>query len=170
MITVKPTGNVIRGHVLDAAVGPLVERLREYDPQLYVSWNPKKLRGWGLWEVRRRPNTKTIKETVVTGGNTYHVLDYVENGFENHILDVPFLNYLILERLKQMDTWAISTHGKDFTKEMESREEAHTEKMKQAALNERRYELKQQKSAIRDLMNYTLSGGDPSLIANHWGK
>lgn len=167
-IWINPTGQVIRGHVLDCSVDPLVERLRDYDPQLYVKWNSKKLRGWGLWEVRRRPNLKVVKETVVAGGNTYNVIDYVENNFENHIMDVPFLNYQILERLKQMDTWAVSTHGKDFVSTMESREESYKEKVKEKALSERRYEIKQHMSQVRDLMDYTLSGGDPSRIANHW--
>lgn len=167
-IWVSPTGNTIRGHVLDCSVGPLVERLRDYDPQLYVRWDDKKLRGWGCWSVRRRPNTKTVKESVVYGGNTYHIVDYVENNFENHVLDVPFLNYQILEKLKQMDTWRHSNYGQNFMGAMDSKAEDHAEKAKQAALQERRYELRQQKTMVRDLMDYTLSGGDPSRIANHW--
>jgi hypothetical protein len=167
-IWVSPTGNTIRGHVLDCSVGPLVERLRDHDPQLYISWNPKKLRGWGCYEIRRRPNLKTVKEVLPYGGNTYVVVDYVENNFENHVLDVAFLNYKALEKIKQMDTWQHSRYGKNFMASMDSIAESHAEKAKEAALNERRYELKQHKTMVRDLMDYTLSGGDPSQIANHW--
>lgn len=167
-VFMKPTGNIIRGHVLDCAVGPLVERLRDLDPQLYVTWNPKKLRGWGVWEIRRRPDFKVAKEVIPYGGNTYVVADYVENNFENHILDVPFLNYNVITRLKEMDTWNISRDTDKFAAEMDYRDKKAKEKIAADAKAERRYELKQQKTMIRDLMDYTLSGGDPSLIANHW--
>jgi hypothetical protein len=164
----KPTGNLIRGHVLDSAVGPLVERLKDLDPRLYIRWNPKKLRGWGLYEVRYRPEFKTMKDYVVYGGNTYVVVDYVENNFANHILDTPYLNYDILTRLKKMDMWANSDRGRNFLDQTESKAASLAEATKEKALTERKYELKQQSSMIRDLMDYTLSGGDPSLIANHW--
>ena len=163
-----PTGKVSQGHVLDCAMGPLKEKLRDLDEQLYIKWNPKKLKGWGLWEVRRRPNYKMVKETVEFGGNTYHQIDYIENNFEHHILDVPFLNYDIITKLKQIDTWANSDKGRNFNDQMDSKAASFEEAGKAKALAERQYELKQQKSMVRDLMDYTLGGGDPSLIAHHW--
>lgn len=170
IIFMGPSGSIVRGHVLDCAEAPLERKLKEYDSQLYIKWNPKKLKGWGVWEIRRRPNFKVVKETVVAGGNTFHVLDYVENNFDNHVLDVAYLNYKAVEKIKQMDTWQHSMHGKNFMSDMDAKSEAHAEKAKEAALKERRYELKQQNSMIRDLMDYTLSGGDPSQIANYWSK
>lgn len=169
-VFMKPTGNLIRGHVLDCSVGPLVERMRDLDAQLYIKWNPKKLRGWGLWEVRRRPNFKTARDVLVHAGDTYVNVEYVENNFEHHILDIPFLNYELVTRLKQMDTWAGSHKGRNFLDQMESKAQSIEENTKNKALSERRYELKQQKTMIRDLMDYTLAGGDPSLIANHWNQ
>ena len=167
-IFMSPTGNIIRGHVLDCSVGPLVERLRDLDSQLYVVWNPKKLRGWGLWEIRRHPNMKTVKEVLPYGGNTYVVVDYIENDFENHILDVPYLNYNVISRLKEMDTWTVSRDGETFNREMDYRASRRKATEEASALGERRYALKQNKTLIRDLMDYTLSGGDPSQIAHHW--
>lgn len=163
-----PTGSIVRGHVLDCAVAPLERKLRELDSQLYLRWNPKKLKRWGCWEIRRLPNQKTLKDVVVHGGNTLVVVDYVENNFENHILDVAYLNYDVITRLKKMDTWAGSERGRNFLDQMDSVAASVEEKTKEAALKERRYELKQQKTMVRDLMDYTLSGGDPSLIANYW--
>lgn len=170
MVFIKPTGKIIRGHVLDCAVGPLVERLRDYDPQLYVRWNPKKLRGWGLWEVRRRPNLKSVKDAVKYKGVVYQLIDYVENDFESHVIDVPFLNYDIILKLKDMDTWTISTDAEKFSNEMDYRDKQSKEKIEADANSERRYAIKQHKSMVRDLMDYTLSGGDPSRIANYWPK
>lgn len=170
MILVGPTGCTIRGTVLDSAVAPLEQKLREYDRQLYFRWNPKKLKGWGCWEVRRKPNEKTVKEVLSYGGNTYVVVDYIENNFDNHIMDVAYLNYDILTKLKRMDTWAVSDHGKDFATEMDRRERDYKEKTEEQAKAERRYNIAQHKSMVRDLMDYTLSGGDPSKIANYWPK
>jgi hypothetical protein len=165
-----PTGNIVQGHILDSARAPLERKMKEIDPLLYFKWNPKKLKRWGLWEIRRRPEEKCVKDIAKVGETHYLLIDSVENNFENHIMDVPFLNYEIIEKLKKMDTWQHSYRGQNFLSDMDSRAESHKERTEEKIKSERKYELKQQKTAIRDLMNYTLSGGDPSQIANHWGK
>jgi hypothetical protein len=163
-----PTGAVVQGHVLDSARAPLERKMREIEPRLYLKWNPKKLKKWGLWEVRMRPEEKCVKDIAKVGDTHYLLVDYVEDNFANHIMDVPFLNYDIIEKLKKMDTWQHSYRGQNYLADMDSREASYKEKTEAKVKEERKYELKQQKTAIRDLMNYTLSGGDPSRIANHW--
>lgn len=167
-IVLGPSGNIIRGHVLDCSKVPLERKLRELDSQLYVAWNPRKLKGYGVWEIRRRPEYKTVKDFAVYKGDCYTLVDYVENDIENHILDVPFLNYGVITKLQSMDTWSVSRNSEVFGREMESRAASAQQKIDERAKSERRYELKQQRSMIRDLMDYTLSGGDPADIAKYW--
>jgi hypothetical protein len=69
-----------------------------------------------------------------------------------------------------MDTWSVSRNTDVFAAEMESRALTAQQKIDEKAKSERRYELKQQRSMIRDLMEYTLSGGDPADIAKYWPK
>jgi len=172
-VWLSPTGNTIKGHVLDCAVGPLVERLRDYDPQLYVTWNPRKLRGWGLWEVRRRPDTKSIVETTQCDGFGIHRMEYKELNMINHVLDVPFLNYLILEKLKKMDMWnqkETGYKGKDLVKTLDYNEAKHDEKIDEESSRELEYNLKQYKSEIGWFKDYVASGQNPYRIADYWGK
>jgi hypothetical protein len=169
-ISLGPTGRIITGHVLDSSKVPLERKLRELDSQLYIKWNPRKLKGYGVWEIRRRPDLKTVKDFALYNGDCYTLVDYVENDFENHILDVPFLNYGVLNRLREMDTWSVSRDGEKFGNEMEYRAKKAEENIKEAAQSEKRYALKQHRGMIRDLMDYTLSGGDPSDIAKFWPK
>ncbi len=168
LVWMGPTGSIVQGHVLDCGRVPLERKMREIEPRLYLKWNPKKLKKWGLWEVRMRPEEKCVKDFAKVGDTAYLVIDYVEDNFTNHIMDVPFLNYDLVEKLKQMDTWQHSYRGQNYLAQMDSNETTYKEKTEAKVKAERKYELKQQKSAIRDLMNYTLSGGDPSQIANHW--
>jgi hypothetical protein len=169
-VWLKPTGGVIKGHVLDCAIGPLSEKLRDYDAQLYVKWNPKKLKGWGCWEIRRRPEEMKVSEVEVFGGNTFVKLAYVENNLVNHVLDVPFLNYKILEKLKDMDQWKDDSRGADFNKRADYLEAKYDEKVEQHAEDEKNYMIKQHKSQIRDFKEYVLSGGNPYRLADYWGK
>lgn len=174
-VWVSPTGNIIRGHVLDTAVGPLVERLRDYDPLLYVRWNSKKLRGWGCWEVRRKPELKSVKDAdiIVYQKHTIVCPKYHELDLINHVMDVPFLNYSIFEKLKKMDMWNqkdMGDRGQNFGKEAEYLQGKYEEKIEDQALREKEYNIKQHKSLIREFKEYVLSGHDPYEIARVWDK
>lgn len=169
-ILMGPCGKLIQGHVLDCAKAPLEAKMREHDAQLYVKWNPKKLRGHGLWEVRRRPEHKLAKHIAKYKGNTYILLDYVENDFTCHIMDTPFLNYKLIEKLKQIDTWNDSFKAKDFGKELEYKEAKIQDKIMSKAEDDKNYTIKQNKSEIRGMMEYVLAGGDPTRIADVWDK
>ena len=171
-IWVAPVGKLIKGHVLDCAKKPLEESLQKYDAQLYVKWNPRKLRGEGCWELRRRPEEKQVKEVVTFKGQSYQVLDYIEYDVVHHVKDFAFLNYKMLDWVRDPlnDTWAQSYKAKDFTKDYEYREAKHHETVDEKSSEERKYNIKQNKSEIRGLMRYLNDGGDPSLIIDAWNK
>lgn len=169
-VWLSPTGKAISGHVLDCAKAPLEKKIKElFDDYLYLKWNPKKLNGWGCWELRRRPEKKKVLETLAFKGNTYTILGYKENNFENHILDVPFLNYSIINKLKSMDTWEqYGERGKHFGKELEYHEEKSKQLLEEKTRKEREYNAKQLKHELKDFREYVLSGHNPYLIADHW--
>lgn len=166
------TGKIVKGHVLDVSRPSLERALRDYDAQLYLKWNPHKLQGMGLWEVRRKPETKTVGENdvVVYKGNTYVCPKYTELDIVNHVLDVPVLGYHILNRIKDMDTWSQSYRGKDFVSEMEYQEAKYAEREEDRAFDTLNYAIKQEKTAIRGFKDYLLGGGSPHRLAEYWNK
>lgn len=169
-IVTNPTGNTIRGHVLDVSVDPLEQALRDYDPQLYVKWNPKKLKGWGCWEVRRKPESMVVTSSDVHDLGDYSISTprYKELDVVNHVMDVPYLNYLILKKIHRMDIWALSHRGKNFVKDAEYAEAKYDEKLDEKSAKELEYNLKQMKHEIRYFREYVLSGGNPYRLADHW--
>lgn len=167
---VGTTGNLITGHVLDCNKTNIEQQLKRYDEQLYIKWNSRKLKGWGCWELRRRPEKKTVKEVVIFGGNTIVNLDYIENGFVSHLLDLPFLNYSLIEKVRKMDTWMKSYYGKNWVNTYESKLDENEVKTKQKATDEMRYNFKQMKTQIKDFREYILSGNDPYRLLDNWDK
>lgn len=164
------TGNTITGSIFDVALSPLLRQLRDYDPQLYVKWNAKKRGGIGCWEVRRKPDYKTVKETFRFQGNTFHVFEYNENNFENHVMDVSNLDYRILPKIKRMDVWAKSYRGKNFVDDIEAAEKEFEEKEALKADDVRQYMIRDNRRQMNEFKEYVLSGGDPNRLADYWGK
>ncbi len=191
-VTTAPTGKLITGHVLDCSRAGVEAALKAYDPQLYVKWEPTKLRGWGCWELRWRPENKTARWSVhpeylpnmrikpAVQGDVYEFEGYTivqpkyhENNFNNHVMDIPFLNYSLLEKVKQMDVWAKEELGykaKGLTKELDYREAKHLEKIEDQAIKDLDYNLRQHKSEIRWFKEYVNSGRNPYELASHWGQ
>lgn len=174
-IKTAPTGNLITGHVLDANPKGLEQALKLYDSQLYLKWNSKKLRGWGCWEVRYKPELKSVRleDTIVWQGNTISVPKYHELDLINHVMDVPFVNYSVLEKIKKMDMWTkdeLGHKGKNLTNVLHYNEAKHLEKVEDKALKELDYNLKQHKSEIRWFKDYVNAGQNPYRIADHWGQ
>lgn len=152
---------------MDCAVKPLLRALRDYDPQLYLRWNPNKRDRLGIWEVRRRPEKLSPKEIVEFKGNTYTLLDYVENNLVNHVLDCKTgLNYGVVQKIKEMDTWG----DKNWVRNLEYDERKHWVGVEDKALKEMKYGLKQYKSAAKDLKELVLSGTPLTELARHWGR
>jgi hypothetical protein len=160
------TGRLIEGHVLDVAKTPFEEKLRDYDSLLYVKWNAAKYKGWGCWEVRRRPATKQIVDYAEYESNLYLRLEYREVDFVNHVLDAPYLNYQIIEKIQSMDTWKQGHWIRDIDYTEAKFNEEHEAKVKR----EMTYSMKQHKKELRDFREYILSGHNPYRIAEAWGS
>lgn len=190
-IQTAPTGKLINGHVLDSSPKYVERALKAYDPQLYVQWNPKKAYGFGVWEVRWKPDSKTAKRSrppeILPNGKVipclqgdiyefegYTIVEpkYHENNLNNHVMDVPFLNYGVLKEIKRMDMWKeeLGYKGKNLNKELDYREAKWLDKIEDQAFKERDYNLKQHKSEIAWFKEYLASGGNPYRIADVWGK
>lgn len=168
---VGPTGRIIQGHVLDARRDAFERALRGYDSLLYVKWNPNKLRGWGCWEIRRRPEKNVALESVSFEGNTYTKVGPKELDIINHVLDVAFLNYTQINKIISMDSWIKDgQYGKNFVRNMDSREEKFKEDIKRRDKADIAYAAKQNKKAIRDLKDMIASGVNPALLADHWNN
>lgn len=161
-----PTGRLVRGHVLDVDKQGFDEALRFYDKNLYTVWNPHKLGGWGCWEIRRLPTKKSMVYRGSHQGASFYDLEYVENDLIHHVLDCAFLNYDALRKLKEMDTWG----NRQWTHDLERREEEHRETVKRKADEARKYALKQNRSVTRDLYEAVRSGIHPAqiLLSSKW--
>ncbi len=161
-----PTGKVIEGHVLDVNRKQFERKLREYDNQLYVKWNPRKCRGYGCYEVRRRPNEKSRISYGTYQGVTFTELKYIENDFSSHIMDVPYLNYAILVKLQKIDTWK----NKNWVADMEYEEAKYQAEQEEKQRKELLYNMMQYKSAFRDFKALVLSGENPHHLAKFWDQ
>lgn len=170
-VWVGPTGRISEGHVLDVSRVPFERALRDYDSLLYVKWNPTKLRGWGCWEIRRRPERNVALVSEVFEGNTYTLVGPKEIDLVNHVLDVAFLNYSQLNKIKSMDSWTRDGHrGQNFVANMERREEESRQEAQKKADENTRYVARQFKKEIKDFKELVASGLNPAQIANYWDK
>jgi hypothetical protein len=161
-----PTGKTIQGHVLDVSIKPFEQALRDHDPLLYVKWNPTKVRGWGCWEIRRKPEFTTIRDVAEFDGNLILDVGLVENNLMNHVLDCAFLNYDQIRKVKSIDTWQVGP--KEWLREREyivqKRQELADQKAKQA-MKDASKTFRKEIAAFKD---YVSSGNNPHLIAAHW--
>lgn len=165
-ILMGPTGNTISGHVLDVSVKPFVETMRFTlsDPNLYVKWNPKKLGGWGCWEIRRKPEYTTIVDVAEYKGDVIFQLDYWETDIVHHVLDCAFLNYDQIRKLKEIDTFQYGS-VQNWQNEMERRQRDAKEKAAAKAAKARHDAAKTYKNEIRAFKDYIRNGGNPHYIA-----
>lgn len=168
-ILMGPTGRIIKGHVLDVNEGRFNEALRAYDPQLYTKWNPKKLRGHGCWEIRRRPEFNTALDVCEFEGNLIFKVGPYENDLVHHVLDCAFLNYDQLRKLKEMDTWQYGS-AEQWQDERERRSRDAKERAMQHGMKLRREASRTFKNEIRAFKQFVRDGGNPHLIAQHWDR
>lgn len=183
---VGPVGKISQGHVMDVNKKAFERALKAYDKQLYVRWNPAKLKGHGCWEIRRAADKKTyrysqpprrnkIGQLVKDGvqGDIYE-LDgmiiafpkYHENDVMNHVLDCAFLNYDALRKIKEMDTW----NKEHWIHDIDYLERKTVQEREDKALEELKYDLRYHRTAMRDYMNMVNSGVNPAevLLASPW--
>ena len=168
MIKIGPTGRIVRGNVLDVAEKPFTQALKDYDPLLYVRWNPVKLRGWGCWEIRRRPEKKSVVEVLPWKGGGIIKIDYRELDIVNNVLDIAFLNYNAINKIKSMDTWKIG--AQQWIRDLDYKAAKYEEAQLSKARAESQYVAKQFKHEINDFKELVLSGFNPARIAEHWDE
>lgn len=160
----NPIGNIIVGSVLDVNKKHLERALKDYDSQLYVQWNPRKRNGLGIWEIRRRPTKKTAVFKTVWEGNKIYQLEYVEQDLVHHIMDVEYLNYNVLTRLKEMDSW----NSKDWIGDMDYEAERAYERETEKNRAERKYMIKDNLKQLKALREEFLSGNNPLRHFKDW--
>lgn len=148
--------------MLDVNKKAFTEVLQRYDKQLYVRWNPKKLRGWGCWEIRRRPEFKSPVDYTPTGDGNYIVrMEYKEIDVLHHVLDCAFLNYDQIRKIKEMDTWNNKDH---FVHDLEYKERVQMQKVQDRADAELDYAFKHYKKEFDDFREMVRSGKNPGRI------
>jgi hypothetical protein len=165
-IFVGPVGPIVKGNVLDVAVKPFVEALKEIDRLLYVVWNPNKLGRHGCWEIRRANAEMGIVESVTYKNITITRLEHTENDVVNHVLDCAFLNYDQIRKIKSMDTW----DKKHWINDIEYLEQKGKEKRLASAREAMRLAAKDNKTQIRKFKEMVLAGENPHRVLEKWGK
>jgi hypothetical protein len=177
---------LVQGHVLDVSLRPLLAALRRYDPLLYFKWNPKKRAGQGVWELRRKPEFKSIhaarvvetpRGNVHIPGDVYEFDGYTicepkyhENHIENHVKDFDRLTYGILAWVADHDLFQYGYKGKNTMSEAEYKEAKYEEKIDEDSYAEKQYMIKQHKTEFNDFREYILAGGNPARLMDYWGK
>lgn len=185
-VDIAREGNLIQGSVLDVARAPLLAALRRYDQQLYLKWNSKKREGRGLWELRRKPEFKSVRpgrmiesprgKVYIPGdvfefeGLTICVPKYHENHIENHVKDFDVLGYHILDWVASKDLWKFGYKGRDTMNQAEYLEAKYDEKIDNDSADEKNYMIKQHRTQFNDFRNYINSGGSPHEIMRYWNK
>jgi hypothetical protein len=161
-----PPGKLIRGHVLDVQLKPFLRALQDYDKQLYVAWNPKKLKGHGCWEIRRLPNQKTAIYQGTHQGMSFFKLTYIDRRDIHHVLDCAFLNYDVLRKLKEIDTFRlVKDSGYASLDDLLAVKAAeHKEKQQTKAAANLAYAIKQNKSAMSAFLEMVRSGVHPAEV------
>ena len=169
-IIVGNTGPIVRGSVLDCNKDHLERKLKDYDRQLYLIWNPTKKKKMGVWELRRRDAMKSIVDWAEFEGNCYTRLEYAENNFANHILDIPVLGYHVLEKLKEMDTWSKGYGIDSIVAQAERNFDHHQEEQSRKHKEELQYNLRQYNKGWKRFQEMVQSGTNVADIALHWNK
>jgi hypothetical protein len=189
-IEIGLTGRTVVGSVLDVNKKHLEEKLQEYDPLLYLKWNGSKTwdpigqkgikqgewndvtdqyipsRGQGVWEVRRKPETKSRVYWGQYQGHSLSSVEYVENGFISHIMDVEALGYNLVDYMKSIDTWGQD----DWVQNLEDNAKAYGDKIRKKSQEDLRYNIKQHKKQFQEWKALLASGQSPYRVVNNMGR
>lgn len=159
-VKTQPLGKIITGDVLDVNPKHFEKELKRYDSQLYLRWNPNKLKGWGNWEIRRIPNMKSLVKVGQFQGYTLMSPEYVELDIVSHVLDVAILNYKALEKIKSMDTFG----DKNWVANLDYKAKVYKEEHDRKAKQELKYSIQQHKKEWRDFAKAVSEGLNPGQV------
>ena len=163
----KAVGRLAKGHVLDVNPRAFLRALQAYDKQLYIEWNPKKLKGNGCYEIRRKPEFNSALDIVELDGINIVKIGPYENSLVHHVMDCAFLNYDQIRKLKEMDTWQYG-NATQYQDLVERKTRDRQEADKEAGMRRRRDASKTFKAQIRALKQFILDGGNPHEIGRFW--
>lgn len=166
-ILMGPTGNVIRGHVLDVNEAKFNEALRFHDKQLYTKWNPTKLGGHGCWEIRRRPEFNSALDVCEFEGNLIFNVGPKEFDLVHHVLDCAYLNYDAIRKLREIDCWQYGDSAQ-YQEEVRRRTRDRREREKELQQKELRAMTRYFRKEIRGFMEAIRGGANPYEIAKYW--
>lgn len=178
-IQVAATGKLVKGSVFDTNKRELEIALRNYDPQLYVQWNPTKNRGQGCWEVRRRPNQKERVYKGSHNGVAYYSLEYKEFDLVHHVVDLPYLTFRVMDWLYAHDTFRMVDRksgeaDQEFMDRFENTADynarAFNAEQRRKMHEETKYQVREDRKYIREFQEMIQSGFNPARIAQYWGK
>lgn len=167
-ITMNATGNIIKGDLMDVNPKHMERLLKDYDPQLYLKWQPKRRQGRGVWQIRRKPENYSVIAEQEEGKDVYRWLDYRELDIIHGVLDCPDLDYRVITKLKEIDTWQQSYKGQSWGDNLEYNEYKAREKGLKEAEEHRRRVIKDNLTMISDLRSAIASGVNPNLIGKYW--
>jgi hypothetical protein len=163
-----PPGKLIRGHVLDVSLKPFLRALQDYDKQLYVMWNPRKLNGHGCWEIRKLPNQKTAVYQGTHKGMSFFKLTYIDRKDIHHVLDCAFLNYDAIRKIKEMDIDRLVRESGYASLDdlLTAREMEAKAAQRERAAESLKYAIRQNKSAMSTFYEMVRSGIHPAQVLN----
>lgn len=150
-------GNIITGSVFDCNRKHFERVLRDYSDRLYVGWNPYKKEGQGCWEIWHRPTYKTPVHRLDYQGVSYYSLEYLPNDFEHWVADLDYLDYTFISRLREMDSW----ENRQLVSSHDDQAEAFKDKLDRDETEQLKYVVRHNKSAFKDLLDYTQQGFNP---------
>lgn len=161
-VVVKNLGKLVEGHVLDVNRKQFELELKRIESRLYLKWNPEKQRGYGCWEIRIKPTKLTPVYQCSYRGSKIFTLEPIENSLVHHILDVPFLNYQVLNKLREMDTQGNTS----WVDNMDYEAEREDIKYRAKVTSIHRDMIRSNRKYFKQLQEAMLSGYNPFSLFN----
>lgn len=148
-------GNSVKGSVFDCNRKSFERLLKEEDPNLFLVWNPTKNSGFGCWQIWINPLQKSLVHKADYEGNSISSIEYRFIPVEHHIMDLPVLDYSVIEKLKKSRVTVEDIMYQDY----EARRKLQKEK--DSYLDDRKHAIKQTKQYWKAFKDHVQSGYNP---------